>query len=343
MKKIALFLLLHLFIESTYSQVIKGLENVRLFTITATNGDTIHFIKTNADIEKKKPTIIFCQGSLPIPLILINESHGPYIASFNFNYTKLCDKYNIIEISMPHTPPISPQHKLNHQYCFVSDTTNQTSYDPLFLRDNQLENYVSRANCVIKFLKKQPWVDAKRIGVIGHSQGSYIAAALGRVNKSVKAIGYFSGNPDGRYTQYIRDIRRSELTKQITHEEAQSKINRFYDKWKSYCKGVDCDSMGLDNVKSWVSFSLSSRENLVKMKAPILIAYGTEDLEHAEGCDLLPIYFEINGKTNYKMMPFVGCGHNFEEIAADGKHNWEKMHWDEAIDGFIEYWESLEK
>jgi pimeloyl-ACP methyl ester carboxylesterase len=343
MKKIVLFLLVHLFIATTYSQVVKDLENVRLFTIPGENGNTIHFIKTDADIKKKKPTIIFLQGSLPIPLIVINETEGPYIASFSFNYWKLCEKYNLIEISMPHTPPIVTRSKLNSEYQYLPDLKYPTKYDPLFLRDNQLEKYVERANTVIKFLKKQPWVDANRIAVIGHSQGSYIAAELGRVNKSVKAIGYFAGNPDGRFTQYIRQFKRAALTKQITPKEAQSKVDNFYDKWKSYCKGVDCDSMGLDNVRSWVSFSLSERENLVKMKTPIFIAYGTEDLEHAESCDLLPIYFERYGKTNYKMMPFVGCGHNFEEISPEGKHDWSKTHWEDVMNGFVEWWESLEK
>jgi hypothetical protein len=341
MKKIIFFLSLQLIIAVTYSQIVPGLENVRLFTITGANSDTIQFIKTNADIKQKKPTIIFLQGSLPIPLIVINETEGPYIASLSFNYWKICEKYNLIEISMPHTPPIVTRSKLNSEYQYLPDLKYPAKYDPLFLRDNQLEKYVERANYVIKFLKKQPWVDANRIAVIGHSQGSYIAAELGRVNKSVKAIGYFAGNPDGRFTQYIREFRRNQLTKQITPEEAQSRINSYCDKWESYFNGFDRDNMGLDNVKSWVSFSLSSRENLVKMKTPIFIAYGTKDLEHADGCDLLPIYFEMNGKKNYKMMPFVGCGHNFEEISSDGKHNWEKMHWQEAIDGFIEMWENM--
>ena len=79
------------------------------------------------------------------------------------------------------------------------------------------------------------------------------------------------------------------------------------------------------------------------MKTPIYVAYGTEDLEHAESCDLLPIYFERVGKTNYKMMPLVGCGHNFEEISPEGMPNWDKMHWDDVINGFVQWWESLSK
>ena len=79
------------------------------------------------------------------------------------------------------------------------------------------------------------------------------------------------------------------------------------------------------------------------MKTPIYVAYGAEDLEHAESCDLLPIYFERAGKTNYKMMPLVGCGHNFEEISSDRVPNYDKMHWDDVMTGFITWFEGLKE
>ena len=79
------------------------------------------------------------------------------------------------------------------------------------------------------------------------------------------------------------------------------------------------------------------------MKKPIFIAYGTEDIGRAFGNDLLPIYFMNVGKTNYKVLPMVGCGHNFEEISSEGVSNFDKMHWDDVMNGFIEWWESLKE
>jgi hypothetical protein len=64
------------------------------------------------------------------------------------------------------------------------------------------------------------------------------------------------------------------------------------------------------------------------------IAYGTKD-DGPQQCDLLPIYFELAGKTNYKIRPFVGRGHNFEEITVEGKHNFDNMRWKEAVDEFM--------
>ena len=329
-----------LVIFSSNSQVVKE-ANVRLFSLVE-KGDTISFLKTDTCLTKKKPTILFCQGSMPIPMVIV-DSKGPFIPYFNFDYRKLSDRYNIIVISMPHTPTQVKSDHLNKKYEYITDTIDQHSYDPLYLRDNYLEKYVERAEKVIDFLKKQKWVDITKIAVFGHSQGSYIAAKLAARNKSIKALGYSGGNPDGRFTQYIRSVRRAVLTKKISAQEAQNSINDIYETWSFYCKGIDKDSIGIDNVKSWKSFTYSAREELAKMKTPIYVAYGAEDLEHAESCDLLPIYFERAGKTNYKMMPLVGCGHNFEEISPEGMPNWDKMHWDDVMNGFIEWWESLKE
>lgn len=335
--------MLQLFVITTYSQLIQGLDNVRLFTITAANGDTIHFIKSNADLEKKKPTILFCQGSLPKPLIITNESQGPFIASYNFNYSKLCDKYNLIEISMPHTPPILPWKMLNKDGCFSTNKDILNHFDSLYLKNNYLENYVYRANSVLSFLKKQKWVDTNKIAVFGHSQGSYIAIEIARTNKLIKVIGYSGGNPMGRFEIYIRQIRRDIISKKISEEEGQTQIDKTYLEWKNICKEEESKIEGADRCVTWKSFSKNFLNEITDLKIPIYITYGTNDLESCESSELLPIYFQLKGKTNYKMMPFVGCGHNFEEVSADGKHNWEKMYWDKAIDGFIDYWESLGK
>lgn len=324
---------------SIYSQVEKAV-NARIFTIVV-KGDTISFLKTDTCLTKKKPTILFCQGSMPIPLI-IEDSKGPSL-SFSYCYKQLTERYNIVVISMPHTPMVVKENHLNKNYEYITDSTNQHSYHPLYLRDNYLEKYVERAYNVIKYLVKQSWVDKSKLAVFGHSQGSYIAVKVAQNNSSIKAVGYAGGNPDGRFTKLIRAKRREALSKKITDQEAQNDINKLYETWRAYCKGDDIDNIGKDNVKSWTSFTYSAREEMVKMKIPIFIAYGTEDVEHAESCDLLPIYFEKAGKTNYKMMPLVGCGHGFQEVSSDGISNWDKMHWDDVMIGFSEWWESLKK
>jgi len=340
MKKFISIICLFLVITSTYSQVVKGL-NARLFHIVSTKGDTIYFLKTDTCLTQKKPTILFCQGSLPIPLI-IDLGVKKFIPSLNnFDYKELSKRYNLIVISMPRTPPIVKVENLNKRYEFVPDTTKQLKFDSLYLQDNYLENYVTRANSVLTYLRKQKWLDNNRIVVFGHSQGSYIALELAKQNPSIRATGYSGGTPSGRFSLYVRQQRRDVITNTITAEEGQKNIEGYYDTWKSYCKGIDPTEDNADRAKAWLSFSKPLWNDLIHLKTPIYIAYGTEDLASAEGCELLPIYFEQAGKTNYKMMPLVGCGHNFEEISPEGVSNYDKMHWDDVMNGFVKWVESL--
>jgi len=62
--------------------------NATLYTIQ-TLDDTITFIKTDTNSVCKKPTLLFCQGSLPIPLIIQYENRWYQFSCFNFDYRKL--------------------------------------------------------------------------------------------------------------------------------------------------------------------------------------------------------------------------------------------------------------
>ncbi len=165
---------------------------------------------------------------------------------------------------------------------------------------------------------------------MGHSQGTHIAANLAEQNPDIYALGYFSGNVSGRYSQFILQDRNAAKTGKVSREEAQANIEKRYEWWQLLCRGKMTDEQSGDPVHTWKSFSVSDVNRLVALKNPVYIAYGTED-DGPQLCNILPVYFELAGKTNYKMRPFVGCGHNFEEIMPDGSHNWDKMYWNEAV------------
>jgi len=293
--------------------------------------DTIRFIKTDNDLTTKKPTIIFCQGSQPIPLFIGDEQNNFIPALCNFDYKKISKDYHIILISMPHTPILVNDSLLNNNSAFVTDISKPESFDTLYMRYNYLENYVRRGNTVIKHLKKQKWVEKRKIVVVGHSQGAQVALNLAVTNPDIYALGYFSGNIEGRFTQFIRNERNQVKRGNQTQFEAQNKIDSLYHIWQLICRK---ETEYGDGSHTWKSFSQNFVSKMTSLKMPVFITYGTED-PASEGCDYLPIYFEMANKTNYKIKPFVRCGHNFEEVTADGKHNWEKIHWQEAIDAFL--------
>lgn len=335
-KSFPIFIALVLFASSLCAQSPVGNLDVLHFSLDS-SADSIDFIKLDKNMNKAKPTIIFCQGSLPIPLVVKLTDNKFFLPAINFDYEKLSSKYNIILISMPHIPVVAAESNLNNQYAFVTDKANPHSFPEAYLKADYLASYVERANRVVQFLLKQKWVEPDSIYVAGHSQGARVAAKLAAENKHIAALGFFSGDPLGRATQSIRRIRLMQRTGQLSPGDAQSKIEDIYQKWEQFNQ-----SEPSPNTNSLISFSEPTIDELVNTKIPVYIAYGTEDLT-AEFCDLLPIEFIRNKKFNYKLVAYPGLEHNFMELDSSGKPDPEKFHWPEAFNEFINWLANLPK
>jgi dienelactone hydrolase len=241
---------------------------------------------------------------------------------------------------MPKTPFEAKIEHLNKFNMYVTDTSNWESLDPSYLLANYLENYISRAKLVINFLYRQKWVDKKRIVLLGHSQGAKVSVEASVNNRKVYKVGFLSGNPFGRTEQYIRLERYSSMIGQKQPAESQLEINRYYEVWKDIIKHPSDPEVkyGDPNI-TWKTFNKSQLENLLKLKVPIYVAYGTEDYK-AIMCDLLPIHFISAGNTNLTLKAYVGLEHNFMEIDKARKPIYSKIHWQEVMDEFIKWVES---
>ena len=302
------------------------------FTIVG-QSDTIEFIKIDQQLNTRKPTIIFFQGSLPIPLIIKSSSEAAFIPSLNFNYEEVCKKFNLIVIGMPHIPTMVSEDSLSNHFAYITDKSDPHSFPKAYLEDDYLENYVERGNSVINFLMLQDWVAADSIYIVGHSQGARIATKIAVQSKNIAALGFLAGDPLGRVTQPIRAIRLKQRKGELTPIEAQNKIDDIYKKWEA----INAPSEEIKQ-SSIVSFSEPLVNDLTQTKLPVYIAYGTEDL-NAEYCDLLPIYFIRNQKHNYRLVAYPGLEHNFMELDSLGNPNPEKFHWNDVFMGFIDWLE----
>ena len=330
--KIALTIILSQFVTIIcLGQDLGVIENSdsRIFEIIE-DRDTIQFIKINKDIESPKPVIIVLQGSLPIPLA-IKYPEGISFTSFPYTLTEdLLSDYHLVVISMPDIPVV-----VNN-----SDIDNRATYTKApksYNRKNHLETYYNRTNSVIQFIIKQPWFNGHDLVLFGHSQGSYVAIKVGDKNPHVTKVGVTGMSPNGRFQQYLRTIRYEEHRGEITSVEAQEKIEEYYKRWKHISDNRFDDSQEKgDTFKATYSFSESFIDDILQLRKPIFIAYGTKDIGTL-GCDLLPIEFERIGKSDYTLRAYPGLGHNFEEIDSNGRSNYDLMHWDEVFEEFIQW------
>ena len=315
-------------------------ENTELFSINM-GADTVHFINISEHADLIKPVLIYCTGSQPVPLILIDDEdgRGPFISGTGgFDYKELSRRYHIIMISKPYTPIVGNFSELTNAAVYVPDISKPNELDERFLERNYLEYHVAQAETVIEFLKNQAWVEKDRIILFGHSQGAHVAAHVAINRSDIHALGYFGGNVMGRFSEMINRVWNSAKRGEISATEAQIQTDNLYEYWRRISR--ESYWPGGDPPHTWMSFSRQYIDEFVRIKAPVFIAYGTED-PGAQQSVMLPIYLELAGKTDYVMMPFVGYGHDFEEILSDGSRNYDNWRWDILMDEFIRWCEGL--
>lgn len=297
--------------------------------------DTINFVIADTNLNVTKPLLLFCQGSQPVPLFFDFKEKGVFPVSLsNFDVDELNKYYHVAVISMPNIPLIVGEDHLNSRYNFVTDTSSQYSYPLEYLKADYSENYMNRANKVLKFLRNQKWINSDKIVVAGHSQGSRVAVGIASTNKHVTELGLFGYNPNGRIDQSIRQIRKNAEAGEITWEEADSLQQEEY---KFYKLIQNADSIEVHpSLTSWNSFSKPTINKLVQLKIPVYIAYGSEDIV-ADFCDLLPIYFIEKNKNNYTIKRYPNLEHNFFPVNDNGMPNRSDGKWKLVMNEFIKW------
>ncbi len=287
--------------------------------------DSIQYIKIGSDTTTVKPTIIFLQGSLPVPLIIDFKDFKH--VNIPFKYEELLTDFHLIQISMPRTPIEAEMKNLNSQYCFVTDTSVENSFIKEYLKDNFLDNYVLRTHKVIADLLMKEWVIKEQIHLVGHSQGSKIAAVVASQNENVASVSLLGFNAYGRFDENIRRERNRMRQNQITGEEYLANLDDHFQRWEK----INQEPNDYENGNlQWTSFSINYIPSLLKIEAPIFVGFGTEDIS-AENCDLLPIVFIENAKSNLIIKPYIGLEHNFFKIK-NGKPDYQSGgHWTEVM------------
>jgi len=330
---LCLSLTLHIFLfgQATHPKIAEGYTHFQ----TTLKKDTIDFVVAETNFKLKKPVLLFCQGSQPVPLFFDFPDQGIIPVTLNnFDVSEMKRNYHVVVISMPKTPVTVGWDHLNKQYNYVLDTASEYSYDPEFVKADYLENYVARANQVLKYLSKQKWVDNEQLVVAGHSQGSHVALGLAHANKNVTHLGLFGFNPLGRIDQYIRLARKQAEAGEITWQQADSIQKDNYEEYQSYYKPDSTQYSAFAN--SWKSFSKSQLNELVDLKIPVYIAYGSNDI-NGDFCDLLPLYFIEKGKSNYRVLRYPNLEHNFFPIDKNGNPDYQNGRWFVVMNEFV-FW-----
>jgi dienelactone hydrolase len=295
---------------------------------TIYKGDTVDIlIKSKKGEEpKRKPLFLFCQGSLPVPLIINYKDPTGKEKIYNvfvFNPDSLSNDYHLVIINKPNIPLIADQRSLNPDLTY-SDNTGK--FPRKYIEHNLLDYYVNRDIAVIKYLQNQSWVATNKLIVAGHSEGSTIAAKLAYSFPKVTQLIYSGGNPCGRIVSIIEQQRSFENDTIKRGEQA-------FANWKNIVDHpTDLTTTQGDANKTTYEFSIPSPMTyLEKLKIPVLITYGTKDYSSPFN-DYFRVKTIDQKKTNFTFKAYIGLEHNFFPLKATGEINYDIFNWDKVAD-----------
>lgn len=291
--------------------------------------DPVDIIVISKPGEEKtaKPIFLFCQGSLPQPVVKYDET-GLY-GTLPFDETAFLDNYHIVIIGKPFIPIISNVNKLGKNYMFLKDKENEIPPKG-YIDRNYLDYYVFRNNSIVKQLFKERWVKTSQLLVAGHSEGSTIAVKMASINKKITHLIYSGGNPYGRITTVLEQNRSEENDSLIRGE-------KVIEHWKNVVENANkIHYDGGDTYKATYSFSLPQRDNLMDLKIPVLVTYGTKDWGVSFN-DLFQIEAIRERKRNITFRSYMGLEHNYFPKNKDGIVNEEIYNWDKISEDWMNW------
>jgi len=270
--------------------------------------------------QRKKPLILFIQGSLPRPLILLKENGEPYMI-FPFKADIVLDDYHLAIISKPYIPLIRKASELRRDMAYIDTQTG--NFPENYIKRDNLNYYASRNKEAIKFLKKQSLISDHKVIVAGHSEGAAVAARLAEVSSDVTHLIFSSTNPFGRMATMVTQGRQYD-------DSAGTETEKLYKFWEDTVSDPENnDILGEITYKSIYSFSAPPIESLRKLKIPVMVAYGTKDMA-APFFDYMRIETIRNKRKNFTFISYVGREHNFFGFDKEGKVNYDDFGWDKV-------------
>ncbi|WP_375419328.1 alpha/beta hydrolase family protein [uncultured Hymenobacter sp.] len=277
--------------------------------------------------ETRKPLLLWVQGSQPRPLIMLDEGR-PY-GVFAFLTKEARPDCHIVVIGKPGIPLVADVKVLDASKMFIDKITHTPP--PFYCQRNYLEYYVRRNTAVLRYLKRQPWVDKASVTVVGHSEGSTVAAHLAAVPGLVSRAAYLSGNPLGRMLSNLTDARQDEAAGDTA---AVSQMWRYWRDVVADPTRLDCPPG--DANRTTYGFSAPPMKELLRARVPLFIGYGTRD-KAVVGNDYLRLEAQRRHKINFTFRAYPGREHNFFGLKADGQVNYDDFYWDKVGEDFLRW------
>jgi len=330
MKNICHILLLFLFTGNLFSQCDIGPMKAYKHHQIISENDTINyhsFAQTSLDSVENFLVYIHGSGSEPL-FTIIKDSLGYQMQSaVPFNLETVPSSYAMILVSKKSIP-----------FCVV-DKPNYKAPESFFLNE-KLDYRVYQNDMVINEISKN-YPQLKKLIVLGHSEGSDVAAKLCTINKNITALAYWSGGGNSQFYDFPLFISKEMNAGNITQSEALDQYQELINQYDLMM--IEKDSIHKqwygNSFTRWAHFNEPPIESLVQLEIPIYLAMGMADQAvPIESAMLIPAEFTRLRKTNLTYKFYPDLDHSFMEIDEFGEYI---SHWDEAFIELLDWIETL--
>ncbi len=298
----------------------QGLEEYFLLD----KGDTVNFYIYNPERLKKTKVFLFLQGSKPAPMISSTDSVE---CCFN-NFPKSEMNHFPKEYAFVYIQKIGVPYYANTDHYVASAKFNE--------RNNVLDR-AEVASKVLNYVVKRLYPKAQVVAVMGHSEGSDVAARLAVINKKVTHLGFASGNGAPQMFNDVLFIRRKMHSGEINAVEAQAQLDAYFTGMEGVFKrpGSVTDTFRGDTYKWHYAINQPPIENLLKLKIPIFLTIGSNDeAVPVEATDYIKSEFVRLQKSNLTYKVYPNSNHSYVETLPNGES---RDHWSELFADFAEF------
>ena len=304
------------------SSVIFGFRHLRLNY----KGDNVDLLIKSEPGEEfvKKPVFLFCQGSLPIPLIVTYKRSDTTKIYNVFPFDQLdslLKEFHLVIISKPGIPLQAQESTLNADLTY---SNKSHSFPPTYKRLNNLSYYTYRNIAVLNYLRTKKYVSKTRLVVAGHSEGSTIAAKISSIYPYVTSLIYSGGNPLGRYMTILERV-RSESS------DSTNQIAPVILDWKNIVDHPSYNTGTGESHATTLGFSFPPPlQYLMNLKIPVLVTYGGKDYGLIQSTDYFHLETIRQKKSNFTFIEYPGLEHNFFSFKADKSIDYDNYNWNKV-------------
>jgi uncharacterized protein len=165
----------------------------------------------------------------------------------------------------------------------------------------------------IVFLKRQPEIDANRVGLIGHSQGGGVAALVGAKSKDVAFIVLLAAPalPAREISQLqLRAALKGKVASEEEIAKQSSLLHRLFDAVKANAGDDAIRSLAREMIKAALSpgalpekeLESAAEKELARLRSPIVRYFMLNDAREALGQIRVPL-LALNGSLDHVIAP----------------------------------------